>query len=83
MHTRVQVKEEGEDHKQVWEMVHHMPVREMELVDHMPVMEMELVDRIPVPEPKVRHSIHNHHKKVREKLPEAKELPGDVWVPWV
>ena len=62
MHTRVQVKEEGEDHKQVWEMVHHMPVREMELVDH-----------IQVPEPKVRHSIHNHHKKVREKLPEAVE----------
>ena len=62
MHTRVQVKEEGEDHKQVWEMVHHMPVREMELVDHILVLE-----------PKVRHSIHNHHKKVREKLPEAVE----------
>ena len=62
MHTRVQVKEEGEDHKQVWEMVHHMPVREMELVDHILVLE-----------PKVHHSIHNHHKKVREKLPEAVE----------
>ena len=55
------------------EMVHHTPVREMELVDHIPVREMGLVDHIPVPVPKVHRSIHNHHKKDREKLPEAEE----------
>ena len=51
----------------------HTRVQEKVGEDHMPVREMELVDHILVPEPKVRHSIHNHHKKVREKLPEAVE----------
>ena len=72
MHIWVEGKV-GEDHMPAWEMVHHTPVREMEMVRHIPVREKELVDHIPVPVPKVHRNIHNHHKKDREKLPEAEE----------